>query len=97
MYSLRARFKKVCQMSIDITGIYELVKNAVSTFCTLQCLITLKNLVSYFLAIFNVDALPLYLSFQCYMNKKGKYMTNAAAFLTVTPMNFRAVHAYRSS
>ena len=47
-------------MSTDITGVYELAKNAIGTFCTFQCLITLKNLVNCFLTIFNVDALPVF-------------------------------------
>jgi len=47
-------------MSTDIAGVYALVKNVVDTFCNFQCLIALKNLVSCFLSIFNVDVFPVF-------------------------------------
>lgn len=63
-----------------------------------QCLITLKNLLSCFLAIFNVDALPVFVLILPKLHEqKEKKMTKAATFLPVTPMNFKALYAYRSS
>lgn len=51
---------KFGQISRDTIDVYEPVKNTIGTFSIFQWLITLNNVVSYFLTIFYGDALPVF-------------------------------------